>query len=468
MTIQKEFDANREAQFDVLPVLGKDRIYGFLNYTYVITGFALATWCFMIGGSLSLFVGFKTAILASISGNMIAVLLMITTTMIPSSKYGIDNYTVGGSFLGHNGTKALMILLAIIQACWIIVFSSMVGRAVIQIFINLTGVEVKGKVPLLILSLLAAFAVWGITLKGPKLMGKLNTIFAPVVVLIIIGSILIMGKKFGFDMIFNAQPLAPFESKWLNFLIAFELSLGAGFSWWPNMGGLGRLCKNSRAAYWPNILGLVFAATLGTAAGVAAALLIGTTDPSTWMIPIGGILLGIIALISLSMANLTACSIITYNICLGFKQIKFFYKKEWITVTGIFMIPVLIGMFFSTALYDKFYIILGLACTIYSPIIAIQFVDYFIFRKQDLDLRALYNKTEDSKYRFWKGFNLVAIFVFITAIPVYYLFLDPVTLEYTNAFQYITATGGATLYSLIVYYFLGKLILFKKKIGGYQ
>lgn len=81
---KQEFDVGAEAQFDVLPVLKKDRLYSFGKYTYVIVGFALATWCFMIGGSLAGFVGFKTAIIASIAGNMIAVLIMITATVVPA------------------------------------------------------------------------------------------------------------------------------------------------------------------------------------------------------------------------------------------------------------------------------------------------------------------------------------------------------------------------------------------------
>ena len=48
----KNTNLNAEAQFDVLPVLGRDRIYSFGKYTYVIVGFAMATWCFMIGVSL--------------------------------------------------------------------------------------------------------------------------------------------------------------------------------------------------------------------------------------------------------------------------------------------------------------------------------------------------------------------------------------------------------------------------------
>lgn len=465
---KEQVGSGSAAQFDVLPVLGADRVYNFGKYTYVIVGFALATWCFMIGGSLSGFVGFKSAIIASIAGNMIAVMIMITATVVPAAKYGIDNYTAAASFLGRNGTKALMVLLAVLQACWVIVFSFMVAKSVLRIYTGLSGTQVDNRVVLTILGLCAAAVVWIISIKGPRLFDRLNMVFAPVIVVLMVVMIVFISRDYGFATLLAAPALAPLDNDWLNFLIAFELSLGAGFSWWPNMGGLARLCKTARAAFWPNILGLVLGATLGTAVGAAAALLIGTTDPTGWMIPMGGLIVGVLALVAVGMANLTAVAIVTYNICLGFKQIKFFFKKSWALVTGLFMLIVAMGMFFAPELYDRFYIILGLACTFYSPIISMQFVDYYVFRKQRLNLRALYNKTEESDYNFWKGYNLVAVFVFLSAILVYYLFLDPITLAYTPAFQYVTATGGATIYSLLAYYTLGRLFLFRRGKGGYH
>ncbi len=461
-------NTNSEAQFDVLPVLGRDRLYSFGKYTYVIVGFALATWCFMIGGSLSLFVGFKLSIIASVSGNLIAVLIMIIATVIPAARYGVDNYTLGVSFLGRNGTKALMVLLAVFQASWVIVFSFMVAKSVLAIYAGVTGSVVTSRIVFTAIGLIAALAVWFIAIKGPKLFDRLNMIFAPMIIILMVLMICFMGKDFGFDVLMKAEPISPLEDNWLNFLIAFELSLGAGFSWWPNMGGLARLCKTERAAFWPNIIGLVFGAALGTSVGVAAALLIGDTDPTAWMIPIGGSAVGTIALIAVGMANLTAVAIVTYNICLGFKQWKVFSKMNWTKVTGLFMCIVFIGMLFAIELYQNFYIILGLACTVYSPIIAIQIIDFFVFRKRRLDLCSLYDKTDGSNYGFWKGFNWVAIVVFLSGALIYYLIMDPISMVCSPVFQYCTATGGATIYSIAAYFILGKIFLTKQgNCGGY-
>jgi len=63
---KQDANINQDVQFDLLPMLKKDREYGFRDYSFVITGFAVATWCFLIGGTLALFVDFRMAIIASI------------------------------------------------------------------------------------------------------------------------------------------------------------------------------------------------------------------------------------------------------------------------------------------------------------------------------------------------------------------------------------------------------------------
>ncbi len=465
----KNFEANSEAQFGVLPVLKEERPYNILDNSYINIGFAIATWCFLIGGTLSLFVGFWTSVIATISGNMVAVLIMIMGTTLPGAKYGTDNYTNANSYLGRSGTYILMACIVIFQIAWIIVLSIMFARSVDNLTSVAVGTETMGAGFVGIMSIIAVFLVWIIVWKGPLVMKTLNAIVAPMLIIVMIGMLIIISKDVGWATIINAKPLFPFESDWVNFLIAFELNLGAGLSWWPNMGGMARLCKSTKAAFWPNIVGLVIAATIGTAIGVAAALTIGSSDPTEWMIPLGGIILGIIALIFVAIANLTSNSIVVYNMCLGLKMIKAFQKRSWGTTVMLFLLPCVIGLIlWPSQIYDNFYILLGITCTFYCPLVAINFVDYFIFRKQNLDIRSLYNRTETSKYNFWKGINWVAIFVFLVGMPFYLLFLNPVTLAYKEPFKYITASGASVIFSGALYYILGKVLLLKNNVGGYK
>ena len=461
-------NVNNEAQFDLMPVTKKDRIYGFWDYSVVITGFAVATWCFLIGGTLSLYVGVKTAVIASISGNIISVLLMTLATSVQSAKYGTDSFTASSSLLGRRGTKAYLILVSCIMVGWIIVLCTMMSRSASNIIFGLTGIEITSKVAIYIISLISAFVCWLVAWKGPQLMKKMNSFVTPIFIVIMIGLIIAISNSVGWNTVMEAKPIAPFESQWLNFLLAFEVSLGAGFSWWPNMGGLAKLCKTTRSAFWPNIIGLVFAATLGTALGTAAALVVGDSDPTAWMIPLGGIAVGVIALVLLIFANVAANSIMIYNLGLGLKQIKFFLNKPWGVVTGFLIGLSVIGLIWAEPLYDRFYIILGVACLIYAPIVMMQLVDYFVFRKQKVNLRSLYNNSETSKYYFWGGFNWIAIGVFIASILIYCMLLNPFTFVPKPAFQYFTATGAVSVFAAVAYFILGKLALQGRKIGGYK
>jgi NCS1 family nucleobase:cation symporter-1 len=465
---KQDTNINSEVQFDLLPIMKADREYGFRDYSFVITGFAVATWCFLIGGTLALFVDFKLAIIASISGNMIAIILLSMSTSLPSAKYGIDGFTSSISYLGHNGTKAYLVLNAIVTVGWTIVLCTLVSRSMIQILNYMTGGDFSSNFYVILFGLIVALLCWFVTLKGPHLIKIMSNIVVPVFLVVIIVLIVIISQSVGWGEIANMPALEPFDEPWLNFLIAFELSLGAGFSWWPNIGGLARICKTSRAAFWPNILGLVFAATIGTGLGAAAALLVGDSDPASWMIPICGGAMGIIALLLVSIANISANSIMIYTTSLGLKQIKALFRQKWLLVTAVYMTPTLIGLFWSNLIYDNFYFILGLACLIYCPISIMAVVDFFLLRKQKWDMRQFYNKTPGSKFYFWKGFNPVALFVFITATPVYYLFLDPITLAYTPAFRYATATGAVAVYCAIMYFVLSKLITLRLHKGGYD
>lgn len=460
---------NNEAQFDLLPNSKENRTYGAWNYSVVITGFAVATWCFLIGGTLSLYVGVKTAIIASISGNIISVLLMSMATTVQSAKYGTDTFSASSSVLGRRGTKAYLILVTCIMVGWIIVLCNMMTRSVTKIIEALWGVEITGSAAIYIIGLISAIVCWLVAWKGPRLMARMDSLVTPIFIVIMIGLIITISKSAGWGNVFAAKPIAPFDNEWLNFLLAFEASLGAGFSWWPNMGGLAKLCKTTRAAYWPNIIGLVFAATLGTALGTAAALVVGDSDPTAWMIPLGGVALGVIALFLLLFANIAANSVMIYNLGLGLKQIKFFLNRPWGLVTGFLMALAVIGLIWAEPLYDRFYIVLGVACLIYAPLVMMQLVDYFCFRNQRVHLRSLYNNTKSSKYFFWGGFNWVAVVVFLASVVLYLLILNPFTfVPVSSAFNYLTATGAACIFSAVAYYILGRIFLVGKSTGGYD
>lgn len=460
-------DVNSEAQSESMPVLKSERLYSGKDYTFVITGFACAAWCFITGGTLATWVGVTTAFWASIAGNIVAVILMCLATQVINTKYGVDAYTSVHCVLGSKGTKVFLILMSIFVIAWLIILCMMAAKAIANIVLGLTGVDITTGAIVIVLSIAVGLICWLVAWKGPEMLKKLSSIVAPIFLVILIFLVAAISMNYGWDTVLSAQPLAPFDNDWLNFLVAFEFSMGAGFSWWPNMGGLAKLCKTTRGAYYPSLFGLVLAATIGTVMGVAAGLLIGATDPTQWMIPMGGLPLGTIALLLVIAANIVACSVMLYNLGIGVKQVKWFLRLSWGKVTGLIAILACIGMIWAEDLYAHFYIILGISSMTCAPIVMMQLVDYYIFRKKHISMRASYNNGKSSKYYFWGGFNWVAIAVFIAAIALYLMIFDPFLAIPHAFFPYCCATAATCIFSFVAYYVLGKVFLVNKGIGGF-
>lgn len=463
------FDANKESQFGLLPITRNERVYGLWDNTCINIGLTIATWAFLIGASLALFVDFWTAVWGTLAGNMLTVLVMTWMPCLSSSKYGIDGYTGCVSFMGNKGKNFILICVAIFIVCWDIVLSTLFGRSVSNVAAAVTGKEAMSHPFTIAMAVLCMLITFFVVWKGPLVIKKFNNIVAPLMIIVMVMLFIILTFKIGWSNITAAQPLMPYESEWVNFLVAVELSFGAGLSWWPEMGGLSRLCKSGKAAYWPNLFGLVLAATVATAIGTAACLTIGSEDPTVWMLKLAGVVLGIIALIFIAVANITSCGTITYTMCLGLKGLKALQNKSWGSIVGVFSLVVVVALILGADwIYDHFYIMLGVTCVFYVPMTAIAVVDYFLLRKQKLDVRSLFNMTSTSKYAFWGGVNWVALIIFIATALFYLVFFNPATLVYHTPFAYCTASLGAGIPCAIIYYIVMKAFVVKSGKGGYE
>lgn len=456
-----------------LPLLKQDRIYSFFDNVNVDVALAIATWCFMTGGTVAMFVGLWEAIIATVAGNVIGVFIGIIATAITSAKYGVEHWTLGRSWLGGNGMKLMLLVILLTQVGWAVTLSVMCGRAFENILTVTTGFVSESGYLINVLGLIAAVAAWLIAWKGPVAMRKMSAIVAPLMCIVMIGmAILIAKAPGGWGAVFDYEAIAPVAGgKMVNFMIAFEINIGAGVSWWASRGTAARLCKTVRAAYWPSMLGVCLASSLGTILGVATSLAFNSIDPTEWMVPLGGMVMGIIALLFIAFANLSSTPVTIYISSLGLRQYKIFENMNWGKVTFFFMLPTFLVMIFCPLyIYDHFYILMGIICVVYVPLVAIQMVDYFILRKQKLDLVDMFDKTEGSKYRFWGGFNWVAIVVFALSCIVYVALFDPILLVAKPMFIYMSATGATFVFAVLAYTILGKLFLVnnKKGIGGYS
>lgn len=457
-----------EGLFSLLPILPSERIWGFLDYTLVNIGLAIATWCFLIGGTLSVFVDLKMGFAATLAGNTISILIMALATTLPASKYGVDQYVSLRSVFGVNGTKIPMILILFIELGWAAVLSIMFGKASSNVYGALTNQPSVSNLVVILFAILAVVISWIIVAKGPVSINWLNRIVVPGLIIMLAYMFIMIWREISFEEMLALQPTSPFEERWVNYMIAFELGLGSGFSWWPIMGGLTRITKSQRAAFWPNMIGINLCAVLGTMVGLLAGLYFGSHDPTEWMIPLGGPVLGLIALLFVAFANLTSITALAYSTTLALKQIKGFMNVKWERLSFYFFFPVIPLVFFPDQVYTHFGTFLAICGTFLGPLTGIGFVDYFILRKQRIELVSLYREQPDSPYYFYGGYNYAAVIALIVATAVYFLLFNPVTFDSGNLFLYLSASLPATIVAGLVYYLLTLAFVIPKGVGGYK
>ena len=463
----QEQKINQEVQNGILPVTEKDRVWRFWDAAWVNIGFAIATWCFMTGATTAMLVDFKTAIFVILAGNIIGVGILCIGTVICTTKYGIDQYTATIPFTGKNGMKFVVASFLIAQIGWVSVLSCMFGKSVQTLYDTFTGSE-SGNGVFVICALIAVFVSWLIVAKGPIVMKTFNKIVVPALSFVMIVIAFALFRHYDPQTLMAMEPLAPIGDDHVNLMLALEMNIAGALSWWPNMGGISRLTNSTRTAYWVNIIGIGLSCALAVILGAAAAFAVGGTDPASWMIPLGGMVLGVISLIFVALANLTSNSVVMYAVCLGLRQFKFFAKKSWTTVTLIFAAPCFVLVLFPDVVYGSYMLLLTACSLFFTPLMAMGFVDYFIFRKQKYDLRAIYNTSADSPYYYWGGINWVAVTVFISSIAIYIIVLNPFTWSYSPVFLYTTATGATALFAGVIYYILGKIFLVPRNIGDFE
>lgn len=469
---QGQHSTEQEAAFSELPVLRRERIWGFWDFTAVNVGLAIATWSFLGGGTTALFVGARAGIAAIIIGNLIGASLVALTTCVPSAKYGLEQYTALRSVFGTSGSRLLVLLLFPPLALgWNAILAIMFGRAATNASNTIFSANFGPNGPLVVGFALAAIAIsWWILYKGPVSIEWVNKFVAPGLAVMAVVMLVLIFVDTSWGEILTAEPIQPFGDRTLDFMIAIELNLAAGFSWWSIMGNLGRITKTQRVAFWPNMLGIFGAASLVAIVGLLAALVLGSFDPTEWMVPLGGAALGALALVFVAFANVTSMVVQTYATALAVLQAGGGVVRRigWGALAAILFAPSAIGAFFPALIYDNYFKFLAWVSLALAPLCAVYFVDFFLLRRRRLDLRNLYEVRSRSRYGFWGGFNPAPFIAVAVGSLVYFLLLNPLTYDQAYVFRFVSASIPAFLVAALVYVLFTKLVVQPLGKGGYE
>jgi len=398
---------------------------------------------------------------------------MLLATTVISSRYGVEQYTILRSVFGFGGV-ALMFFTIIIftEVGWSALLGAMFGRASAQVSNEVFGTGIdSNSILVTVFALICIIAAWGLVAKGPVTIKAFNRVAAPGLSLVILGLIIFLFTQTTWSELVAAPALDPFDDPRLNFALAVEFNLGVAFSWWPIMGSLGRLTKSPRASLWPAFIGLALVTIIAQLVGMASALTLGEWDPTIWMVSAGGAVLGVLALLFIAFANITSLAAIVYSNTLALRQAsgKVFATTRWEVLAGIFLVPAAIVSFFPGLLYDQFLLFVTLTGAFLSAVCGTVIADYFILRKQRINLKAIYAPGKKSAYHFHGGFNLAAVLSSAAGTTTYLWLYNPVTLETQEVFPWLTASIPAVVVALVLHLALTPLFNSRKSgRGGYE
>src|SRR5438128_1702034 len=104
-----------EALFGRLPLLRGEREYS--TKGILATGFtyAVAAWCFLIGGYAANVVGAVQGVVALIAGCIIGVTLSAAASALACNRYGLEQIDYTKSCFGQKGAKVILIFYVINQ-----------------------------------------------------------------------------------------------------------------------------------------------------------------------------------------------------------------------------------------------------------------------------------------------------------------------------------------------------------------
>jgi NCS1 family nucleobase:cation symporter-1 len=450
------------------PLLQSERTWGQLELGIVLLVAASATWCYIIGEYAGYYLNFKMGFAAMTAGAMIGMLL-VTLAVVPSAtKYGIDSISSSKPQFGNRGWIITVFLQYVSIIGWNSLLLIFFGKSVSQLLITLGIVGEGGAVWVIPVSTAIACAiVYGVLLKGKSGIERISKILFLFIIAVGVWMIYMLMTHQA-DAIASAKPAYASGSLRWDYTTGIEIGIVSLLSWWPYIGAMVRVAPNAHTATLPSMLGMGLPVPILSVIGLAAILALETSDPSAWLVQLGGPGYGSIALLFVIAANLGTAMIGVYASAIGLKHIPRVSKMSWNTTVLLGIVPVaIVGIFIPDLFFNNFGTFLAFIGVFFAPLVAIQIVDYFILRKQTLSIRSIYDNSENSDYAYWGGFNPAAIIAMVAGFFTYIYLLDPLTYESQSPYEILTASLPTAVVGGLVYLIVTKILVQPAKRGGY-
>lgn len=452
------------------PLLKKERNWTSLGLIWVALSGGVAAWSYSIGGYVAYYLGAGMGTAAMIAGSLVGMFFVALAVVPPSMKYGIESIVTSIPQFGTRGSVFSIFLQYASIMGWNCVLLILFGKALGEVMLSMQLIDASSQATVSVLGTVGAIAVsWLLLRNGASTVRSSSIIISIFVVIIGMLILFYLVGKAGLQGISSAKPLAPSDNLMWNYSVGFEIVLCTVLSWWPYVGSIVRMVPSGKQTIWPTMIGMGLPTGVISLIGLYSALVIGNPDPTKWLLEIGGVGFGVIALLFLALANIGTAIVGGYATGIGLRRIGWLQKHtSWNQTTLLMFLPVAcIGVFIPDLFMAKIPTFMAFLGVVFAPLLGIQITDYIVLRRHRLDVHSLFDKSGKSVYYFWGGFNLAAVGALIVGFMTYVSLLNPITYEVNGLFAYITASVPSILVSGLAYYIFTKLFVQPAKKGGY-
>jgi nucleobase:cation symporter-1, NCS1 family len=450
--------ARRESEEGRLPLLSGDRIWG-NNWSFFWTTFAFgaATWAFLTGGLIGAYVDFPRGAGSFFAGHAASFALIIVAIVIPCAKYGIDMIDFSKTMFGTHGAQFVLIAMISIILGWAGVLLVLAQQATVNIWSKYVD-TVDNHWYAGVFGILILAACWAFVSRGPRGFIAVAKTLGPCLVLLALTMFITILVKDGWDVM-TTDPKPTGLSHRFTYSLMTEWAFGYGLSWWTAAAAYSRLSKGQRSSWWVMFVSWSVVQLCLVLIAIVAGVVTGQSDPTQWMIPLLGVAGGLVALAFVIIANWTSIAGIIYIAGVASQQIPAFRRIPWPVLCGILSAPGIYLAFWPDLFMKHYITFLSYNAILIAPIATIQAVDYWLLRKQEIDVRSVFSWAPGNRYWFWGGFNWVALGVCGGAFAFYLWLLNPISTDHKTLFEYVTASLPTIVLSAVGYYTIMRFVV---------
>lgn len=452
-------EMEKEAYLGILPVMAKERTYGFLDALLVLSGYCIATWSYTQGAYLAALVGFKQLLIGAFLGAVL-MLMIYQLPVILSVRYGIDIWIWLRAVFGTKGVKVMTIVIILINFPWYAVccdlFASSMHSLAALFHIKLP----EGSH--LVLALCCVMMGTFIAYRGVKTITWTTRILVPALLLVGVIVVIVGFTSVPFTAIWDYTPKStPYSNSVIPYILSIEANFAFVITLVGGMAEIPRLCKSEKAGYYAGVLGQGLAGSFFVVVGAVMAIAMEYVtgkmidDPTVMMATLSVPALGLTSLLLVAFANIGTQAVGSYIYGV---MLKSTFKKADYRVLVIVLGVYVGGLCVWGKIIEYFGAFLTISACVYAPLAALLFVDFFFVRRQKLDFYSAYEIKGRDNYRYTGGFNIIGLFCLVAGIAISLLIYNPVTGEVHSKFFFcFTPTGCSLLGTGLLYYLLCKL-----------